>query len=614
MNVLQEKKLIQYRKMIDVLMGKQGCADVILKGGFLINVLTREIYQADVAIKNEYILLTGDCKEVKGEKTKVIDVRGKYISPGFIDAHMHFESSMLTCTEFSKLSLQGGTTTLFADPHEIANVSGIEGIEAMLKEASYLPNRILFTVPALVPDVPGLETSGQEMDSRSLHQLLDEDNVAGVGEMQGFSNTRSVYDRSEDIIDDLLVSSAMAQQYHKTIEGNAPGLFGKDLASHILVCGGETSCHETVTKEECLEKVRNGVTVFMREGSTQKNLQECVRVIKEEGIDSSKLVLATDDMSAADLLKSGHMNNVIAKTIAQGIDPVEAIQMATINPARHYGRKDIGVIAPGKVADICILSDLNCMKVDMVFVKGKTVVQEGKLCIDIPHYTYPDTVKHSMKRAKIKKEDIQIHTDNRSEMVRGIQVIENQNVTECIRESIGARDGILQPDIGKDLLPFAVIERHGKSQRIGKTFVRGFGLKSGAIAQSIGHDTHNLLVVGTNYEDMEMATNRVCAMQGGIALIKEKKVVGDLPLKVAGLMSDEMSAQELAEGLQRISAAAEQEMGCTIHDPFMHLSFLTLITSPAWKLTDYGLIDVEKGIVLETVEGSERKWTSEWSI
>ena len=612
MNDLQEKKPIQYRKMIDILMGKQGCADVILEGGFLINVLTREIYQADVAIKNEYILLVGDCKEVKGEKTKVIDVRGKYISPGFIDAHMHFESSMLTCTEFSKLSLLGGTTTLFADPHEIANVSGLEGIEAMLKEATYLPSRILFTVPALVPDVPGLETPGQEIDSRFLKKLLEEDKVAGLGEMQGFSNTRSVYEHAEEVIDDLLVSSAMAQSYHKTIEGNAPGLFGKDLAAHILVCGGETSCHETTTKEECMEKVRNGVTVFMREGSTQKNMAECIRTVKEEGIDSGKLVLATDDMSARDLLESGHMNSVIAKTIAQGIDPVEAIQMATINPARHYGRKDIGVIAPGKAADICVLSDLNRMKVETVLVKGKVVAQGGKLCIDIPHYPYPDSVKHSMKCGKIKKEAFQIHTENHSEMVRGIQVIEDQNLTECIRENVEAKDGILQPDIGKDLLPFIVIERHGKSQRIGKTFVRGFGLKAGAIAQSIGHDTHNLLVVGTNYEDMEMAANRVCAMEGGIALIKEKKIVGDLPLKVAGLMSDEMTAEELAERLDMISTAAEMEMGCKIHDPFMHLSFLTLVTSPTWKLTDYGLIDVEKGTVLETVERSESKWTSEW--
>ena len=320
----------------------------------------------------------------------------------------------------------------------------------------------------------------------------------------------------------------------------------------------------------------------------------------------------TDDMSAADLIESGHMNHVIAKTIEQGIDPVEAIQMATINPARHYGKKEIGAIAPGKIADICILSDLNRMKVDTVLVKGKIVVQNGKLCIEIPKHLYSDSVKHSMKCEKIRKEAFYISTENRSEMIRGIQVIEDQNLTECMRESVEARAGILQPDIRKDILPFAVIERHGKSKRIGKSFVRGFGLKAGAIAQSIGHDTHNLLVVGTNYEDMEMAANRVRAMEGGIALIKEKKVIGDLPLKVSGLMSDEMSAEELAKQLQTISKAAKTELGCTIHDPFMHLSFLTLVTSPVWKLTDYGLIDVEKGVVINTVERSERKWTSEW--
>lgn len=612
MDSLQEKKVIQYRKMIDILMGEQGSADIILEGGFLINVLTREIYQADVAIKNEYILLVGDCQKVKGSKTRVIDVRGKYISPGFLDAHMHFESSMLTCTEFSRLSLMSGTTTLFADPHEIANVAGMEGIEAMLREALYLPNRILFTVPALVPDVPGLETAGQEIDSYFLKKLLEEDNVAGVGEMQGFSNTRSVYEHSEEIIDDLLVSSAMAHSFHKTVEGNAPGLSGNDLAAHILVCGGETSCHETTTKEECLEKLRNGVTVFMREGSTQKNMAECVRVIKEEGVDSSKLVLVTDDMSAEDLLESGHMNHVIAKTIAQGIDPVEAIQMATINPARHYGRKDIGVVAPGKVADICVLSNLNHMNVEMVLVKGKVAVEKGRLLLDIPHYTYPDAVKHSMKCRHIKKEELQIQTKKAKETIRGIQIVEDQNLTECMTESIAAEEGILRPDTVKDILPFVVVERHGKNRQIGKSFVRGVGLKNGAIAQSIGHDTHNLLIVGTNYEDMEMAANRICAMEGGIALIKEGKVVGDLPLKVAGLMSDEMTAEEMSERLKRISRIAAEEMGCKIHEPFMHLSFLTLVTSPIWKLTDYGLIDVETGRVIDTVERRENGWISEW--
>lgn len=582
-------------------MSPDGFADIILTGGNLINVLTREIYKADLAIKDEYILLCGDCSSVQGARTQMIDVSGKYLSPGFIDPHMHFESAMLTVTEFSKLSILGGTTSLFADPHEIGNVLGVEGMQAMVDEARGLPNRVMFTVPCLVPDVPGLETAGREVNSDNITSLLHDPLVAGLGEMQGFSNTKPVYEKSPALIDDLMTSVLYTQKLGKTVEGNAPSLFGADLAAHIILCGNHTSCHETTTKEECMEKIRNGMTVFMRQGSTQKNMAECVRAITEEGMDSRTLVLATDDMVAEDLLKTGHMNQLIAETIAQGIDPVEAIQMATINPATHYNRKDIGVLAPGKAADICVIDDLMAMQIDKVFVAGKQMSDGGKLLVDLPSYQYPESVKHSVKRKKLKMEDIVVAATRQSHRVRAIAVIEDQNLTGCVEATMQAVDGVIAPDLNQDLLPMLCVERHGKSDRIGKTFLQGMGMKAGAIAQTIGHDTHHIMACGANYEDLLLAINRVIAMEGGIAMVKDHKVLGDLPLPVAGLITDQMDGKTLCDRLQTMHKLAETELSCAIHSPFMHLSFLSLVTSPEWKLSDMGLIDATSYEILPTL-------------
>lgn len=601
MDISLEKTALRYKKMVDVLMGENEYADIILSGGYIINVLTREIYKGDIAIKNEYILMCGDCACLKGEKTQIIDVSNKYLSPGFIDPHMHFESAMLTVTEFSKLSILGGTTTLFADPHEIGNVLGVLGMKAMIDEARGLPNRVLFTVPCLVPDVPGLETAGIDVSSDNIIPLLSDPLVAGLGEMQGFSNTKPVYEKTPEIIDDLITSVLYTKKLGKTIEGNAPSLFGADLAAHCIVCGNETSCHETTTKEECIEKIRNGVTVFMRQGSTQKNMQECIKAVTEEGLDSRKLVLATDDMVAEDLIKTGHMNQLIKETIKEGIDPVEAIQMATINSAYHYNRKDIGILAPGKVADICVISNLLEMDIEKVILAGKLACDNGKVLINMPKYEYPSSVKNSVKREKLKMEEIVLKSSKNMQKVRGIKAIEDQNLTDCIEVVLQVEDGIIMPDIQNDVLPLLCIERHGKSERVGKTFVNGMGMKYGAIAQTIGHDTHNILACGANYDDILIAVNRVIAMNGGIAMVKDKKVVSDLTLNVAGLISDKLNGEELCNRLELMQKLAKEELKCTIHSPFMHLSFLSLVTSPKWKISDMGLIDAQTYEILDTI-------------
>ncbi|SHF92822.1 Adenine deaminase [Ornithinibacillus halophilus] len=603
-NIMQAehlKEAIQWRKLIDVLLDANQYADIVLKGGYVINTITREIYEADVAIKGEYILMVGDASELIGKRTTVEDVNGKFISPGFIDSHMHFESAMLTCTEFSRLSIPTGTTTLVGDPHEIGNVLGVHGMQEMIKEAKTLPNQIYFTVPAAVPDAPGLETAGFDVNSKHMEELLNDTYVQGIGEIQSFSNIGPVYENAPELIDDLVAAVSYANSIGKTVEGNAPGLFGKELAAHIISGGTHVSCHETTTKEEMMEKLRYGVSVFMREGSSQRNMAECIRAITEEGMDSRRAILVSDDMVPEDLLKDGHMNDLIRRTIAQGLDPVEAIQMATINPATHFGFKDVGILAPGKRANIAIIDDLNQMTIDQVYLNGKLAAEKGELKINLGTYTYPESVKKSMKRGPVKLEDLQIHAKGSKAKVRSIVAIPDQNLTGAKEFSLNVKNGVVQPCLKQDVLPILVVERHGRTGNIGKAFLHGFQLQHGAIAESVAHDTHNIIVTGTNYEDMVTAVNRVIAMDGGIAMIRDGKVVGDLPLRVGGLITDELSGNEVSEKITELTRLAKDELGCSLHVPFMHLSFWSLVTSPEWKITDMGLIDVDKFEVLPPV-------------
>lgn len=595
------KQSMEYRELIDTLMSDKHHADIVLYGGNVVNVLTREVYKADIAIKGKYILLVGDCESLIDENTIVVDVEGKYLSPGFIDSHMHFESSMLTITEFSRLSIPSGTTTLIADPHEIGNALGAVGMKAMADEASYVPNYVRLVVPALTPDCPSLETAGVDVNSKDIEDLLNYKNIIGIGELQGFSNAKHVYRNTPEIITDLLASTTYAKSIGKVVDGNAPELFGNELAAHIVCTGGKCSCHETTTKEECVEKLRQGVYVFMREGSTQKNMSECIRAVTEEKLDSRRCILATDDMVAEDLEKLGHMNEIVKRTIKEGVDPVEAIQMVTINPATYFNLEDRGVLSPAKVADIAIINDLREMDVEAVFIGGKLVAAEGELLIDLPKYTYPNSVKNSVKRDKLIPEDLEIRSDDKQVVVRCIKAIPDQNLTECIEEKTRVVNQVVEADVSNDLLYIACVERYGRNNNIGKAFVKGFGLKKGAFAESIAHDTHNIIVVGTNIKDMVVAVNHVIEMGGGIAVVNNGKVLEDLRLPVGGLITDELTGSEVSEKISRLENIVKNDLGGKIHAPFMHLSFLALSTSPKWKITDKGLIDVNNFEILSPI-------------
>lgn len=595
------KKTMEYRAMVDILMSKDQYADLVLTGGTIINTLTRETYVGDVAVKGRYILMVGDCSGLIGANTTTVNVEGRFLSPGFIDSHMHFESSMLTITEFSRLSIPSGTTTLVADPHEIGNALGAVGMKAMADEAGKVPNHVYLVVPCLAPDCPALETAGVDVSSKDIKDLLSYPNIIGIGEIQGFSNARHVYRNTPEIITDIMASTSYAVELNRTVDGNAPELFGPELAAHILVAGGRASCHETTTKAECVEKLRQGVFVFMREGSTQKNMAECIRAVTEEGMDSRRCILATDDMVADDLRNLGHMNEIVRRTIRQGVDPVEAIQMVTINPAAYFRFDDRGVLAPGALADIVVLDNLYEMTAEAVFIEGKLAAHKGRLLLDLPAYVYPDAVKNSVRRSPLKKADLEIRSGAVRVTGNCLVAIPDQNLTETLTVSLPVSDGVVACDPKNDVLYIACVERYGRNGNIGKAFVRGLGMKQGAIAESVAHDTHNIIAAGASLEDMIAAINRVIEIGGGIALANRGRVIGDLRLPVGGLISDEQSGAEMAESIKRLAEIARTQLSCTLHEPFMHLSFLTLSTSPKWKITDKGLVDVENFKILPPV-------------
>src|SRR5699024_7894472 len=461
---------------------------------------------------------------------------------------------------------------------------------------------VYLVVPALVPDSPELETPGVDVSSKDMKDLLNYKHIIGIGEIQGFSNAQHVYNNTPEVITDLLASTMYARSKDMVVDGNAPELFGEKLAAHIISTGGECSCHETTTKAEAVEKLRQGVYLFMREGSTQKNMSECIRAVTEENMDSRRCILATDDMVAADLETMGHMNEIVKRTIREGVSTIEAIQMVTINPATYFGLDHVGILAPGKMAVIAIIEDLEEMTIGGVFLKGQLVSSKNELLIDLPIYTYPDEVTNSVHIGPISQKDLEIEADGSSARVRCIEVIPDQNLTGNSEETVRVYNGVAEPDVSTDTLGMACVERYGRTDgSIGKCFVKGFGMKEGAFAESVAHDTHNIMVVGTNIRDMTLAVNRVIELGGGIAIANKGRVLDDMGLPVGGLITDELNAHEVSEKVDQLEKIVNDDLGCKVHGPFMHLSFLALSTSPTWKITDKGIVDVNNFKILSPV-------------
>lgn len=542
-------------------------ADLLLKNGRVVNVLSAEIHEANVAIAGSQIIGFGDY-----EAHEVIDLQGAYLAPGFIDGHVHIESSMMTVPEFARTVVPRGTTTVVIDPHEIANVLGLDGIRYMLETSKYNPLSVYVMVPSCVPSTT-LETAGSALLWYDLAVFLNDPWVLGLGEMMNYPG---VLNGDQTVLDKLRAA------HGRRIDGHAPGLSGRDLSAYVAV--GIRSDHECTTVDEAREKLRQGMYVMIREGSTARNMTALLPLVTAEN--SRRCMFVTDDRHPADLIDEGHMDFLVKKAISLGLPPITAIQMVTLNPAQYFGLQDKGAIIPGFQADLVVFDDLERLHVRQVYRAGKLVAENGEMLpVSTPRRNIP--IRSSIN---VNWDTVSWPVPAESTRMRVIEVVPNELITHCILEEPTVVDGLAVADPDRDLLKLAVIERHLASGNMGKGFVKGLGLKRGAIASSVAHDSHNIIVAGANDEDMQRAAREIAGMRGGLAVVENGQVLGRLPLPIAGLMSDH-DVEDARAGLTHLIGIAGR-LGAAVRDPFMAMSFLALPVIPDLKLTDRGLVDV----------------------
>ncbi len=558
------------KEIIKTARGQQQ-ADLLLKNARLVNVYSSQIIQSDIAILDDTIVGVGHGYSAK----HVFDLNGDYVCPGLIDAHVHIESSMVEVPEFTRAVLPLGTTSVVADPHEIANVLGYEGIRYMMESSKYNPLSVFFTLSSCVPSSP-LETAGSEMRAFDIFPFLREKWVVGLAEMMNYPG---LLNGDPDVLDKLRIVE------EKRIDGHAPGLSGRDLNAYIAA--GVESDHECTTVEEALEKLQLGMHIMIREGSGTKNLHDLLPVVTPEN--ERRIMFCTDDRHPHDLLTEGHINFVIKSAIRYGLDPIRAIRMATLNTAEYFGLKKLGAVAPGKMADLVVFDNFDSFSIKLVYKNGKLVAKNGQAIYDPPvRLNVP--VRGSMNIRWIEGDEFRIPSNGTN--VRVIGVVPDQIVTESLSAVVTSRNGFLESDTKQDILKLFVVERHRATGNIGRGLIRGFGLKRGAIATTIAHDSHNIIVVGVHDADIVKAVTTLNKMGGGIVVVENEMVIESLKLPIAGLMSDQ-PLEVVSDKMDAIVKAA-QSLGVTLSDPVMTLSFMALPVIPSLKLTDRGLVDVEK--------------------
>jgi len=544
-------------------------AELLLANAQVVNVLSGEIIPTSVAIVSSRIVGLGDY-----EAQEVLDLQGAYLAPGFIDAHVHIESSLVPPAEFARAVVPRGTTTVITDPHEIANVLGLEGIRFMLESAKDGPLSMFVMAPSCVP-ATHMETSGATLRSHELAPLRSDPWVLGLAEVMNFPG---VIHGTAEVLEKLMAFEGTV------IDGHCPALTGKDLAAYVAA--GIGSDHECTTVEEAQEKLRMGMTIFIREATNARNLETLLPLITPEN--HHRICFCTDDRQPRDLLDEGHIDFMVRRTIAAGIDPIQAIRMATSNTADYFGLRDRGAIAPGRRADLIAFRDLQDLQPHIVIRGGTPVAHEGRMTIR-RLARQPHSLRSTMNVAW---EQVDFTVEAGTGQGRVIGVIPDQLVTQHLVEELLIREGKAVADPQRDLLKMAVIERHRRSGAMGLGFVRGIGLREGALASSVAHDHHNLVVIGADDSSMATAARRTADLGGGMVVAKGDQVLAELPLPIGGLMTDEPVAT-VREKLDVVLAAARQ-LGSELHDPFMAMSFLALEVIPSLKLTDQGLIDVER--------------------
>ena len=554
-------------------------ADLVLKNAKLVNVLSEEIYETDIAIIDD--IVAGISKDYKG--LEEIDLDGAYVTPSFIDGHVHLESSMLLPSEFAKLVIPSGTTTVIADPHEISNVMGLQGISFMREATKKLPLDVYMMLPSCVP-ATDLETSGVELNSYDLALLIGAPWVLGIAEMMNFPGVISCENS-------VLSKIQLGIDKNKRVDGHAPNLCGKNLCAYAAA--GVASDHECTRPEEAIEKLRLGMYLMVREGTAARDLEELIPVLKQ--YNTRKCMFVTDDRHPKHLMQ--HISGMVEKAVKMGVNPIKAIQMASLNTAEYFKIPNLGAVAPGYKADIAVFDNLENFTPKMVFKNGKLAAKNSKMIADVSSFKVP-AIRGSVNIKPLS--DGVFNIKALTEKVKVINVIPKQLITKQTVENVKIKNGFAISDISNDILKIAVIERHKASGNIGLGFVKGFGLTSGAIASTVAHDSHNMIVIGTNDEDMFYAANELVKSQGGKIIVENGKTLAQLSLPVAGLMSN-LPAEEVIQKLDKLNTAANQ-IGCKIADPFMSMAFLSLSVIPELKMTDKGLIDVNKFEVTELFE------------
>jgi len=555
-------------RLIAVARGNQP-ADLILANAKVVNTFTGEITSGNVAICGDRIAGVGDYHEAK----QTLDVSGKYLAPGFIDGHVHLESSMLDVGQYAQAVVPRGTSAIVTDLHEIANVCGLEGMRYVLDCIRKLPLDLFLMAPSCVP-ATHLETSGASISPEDIRQILRWRETIGLGEVMNFPG---VIHGEPDVLRKIALSQG------KIIDGHAPGVGGKDLSAYIAA--GIGSDHESVTLEEAREKLEKGMFIMIREGSSEKNLEALLPLVTDKTY--KRCLFVVDDRSAYDLLHDGDIDAVVRKAIRLGLDPVRAIQLVTINVAEYFRLDGLGAIAPGYFANVLVLDDLKNLPVNMVFYRGRPVAREGKPLFSLPkvdNHTVTGTV--NIKPVTLEK----LRLSAPSEEVPIIEVVPGQIVTRKRYLKVKTVDGQVIPDIERDIIKLVVAERHQATGHIGLGMVTGFGLKKGALASSVAHDSHNIVAVGTSDEDILAAIREIERRQGGLVAVADGQVLASLRLPIAGLLSDEPLETVVAQ-LGKLEQIA-RELGAKLISPFATLSFLALPVIPELKLTDLGLVDV----------------------
>lgn len=564
-------------------------ADLVIRGGILVNVQSREILPGwEVAVAGGRFAYVGpDVSHCIGPKTEVVEAEGRYLIPGLCDGHMHIESGMLTPAEFAAAVIPHGTTTMFHDPHEIANVLGLTGVRMMHDEALMQPVNIFTQMPSCAPSAPGLETTGYEIGPDDVAEAMRWPGIIGLGEMMNYPG---VINGSQQMLEEISATLRAG----KTVGGHYASP-DRGIPFHAYVAAGPSDDHEGTRESDAIDRVRQGMRSMLRLGSAWYDVESQITAITEKGLDPRNFILCTDDCHSGTLVHEGHMNRVVRHAIACGCDPVIAIQMATINTATHFGlERELGSIAPGRRADLILTPDLRTLPIDMVFARGVKVAEEGRMTVSCPHYPWPDEARETVHLARpLTEADFAIPAPAGASRVsaRVIGVVENQAPTRALVEELEVRDALVEAQGA--VAQIALVERHRATGQVVNAFVSGFGYKGRvAIASTVAHDSHHMIVVGTCRTEMARAANRLAEVGGGVTLWREGQELALVELPIAGLMSDR-PAREVADNAQAL-VSAMADCGCTLNNAYMQHSLLALVVIPELRISDKGLIDVSR--------------------